>query len=359
MNAHAVAFPTEHEEVVAMATTMDIPPEVVFIQNGCSEFSIMFGEDPEITSDPKIINDPPMYTTLFSKAERGSELKAKSSNETIPRRNVRDHCSDLGLIYKDTANNNQPRIIQGHNEDWWSTVAGIMSIIHTPDWWGYIYPGQLPGTSFVVNRHGLSLSMNSLWPLVPGYSAQSGTDGHGVSYLFSYALRSIVNARSTEEVTAQLAKYPIYSGYSLNVMSACDTSLTNIEGYGNTLGVTTRIGAEQAGPQPHFNNYLSLNVKQDTSEGTSVGRMDCFAHSTFHNREDVRNFLGNLTCPVFFTESNGMDESETLSTWIVDPQEKKCSMYRLPVDCDVSQSRCYSQDVPNPKVISWDFTCKK
>lgn len=113
----------------------------------------------------------------------------------------------------------------------------MMSIVQTPDWWGYMYPGQLAGTSFIVNNNGLSLSMNSLYPTVPGYSCDSLPKHQGISYAFSYSLRSIINATTTDEVVHGLSKFPIFSGYSLNVMSACDQSVANIEGYGDRLTV--------------------------------------------------------------------------------------------------------------------------
>jgi len=338
MSAHEITFPNEHAELVAMATTMAIKPEYAFIQNGCSEMTLLFGANPIISSEPQLINDPPIISSMKKPA-----VKSKNEIETHKiSRNRLDHCSDIGLIFTLNSTEDTFRVVQGHNEDWWSSVADKMSIIHTPDWWGYIYPGQLPGTSFVVNKYGLSFSMNSLYPSVPGYTALSVSNSRGVSYLFSYTLRSVMNATSTDDAIHRLSKYPIYSGYSLNVMSACDKSITNIEGFGNRLAIQSRIGRDQAGTVVHFNRYLNSAVEQDDGQGTSEERLECAKKSTLNNVQDVRNFLGNLTCPVFFTENNGLGESETLASWIADPFANECRMYRLPVDCDVTKSRCYS-----------------
>lgn len=75
---------------------------------------------------------------------------------------------------------------------------------------------------------------------------------------------------------------------------------------------------------------------------------------------DVRAFLGDLECPVFFTDLNGEHGSETIATWITDPQTRTISMYRLPVVCDVTYSRCYdighAADAPSVE-YGWDFEC--
>ena len=79
----------------------------------------------------------------------------------------------------------------------------------------------------------------------------------------------------------------------------------------------------------------------------------------------MRAFLGDLDCPVFFTDLNGEHSSETIGTWITDPQARTSSMYRLPATCDVTLSRCYeadSADVVPPSdapnvVYDWNFNC--
>ena len=83
----------------------------------------------------------------------------------------------------------------------------------------------------------------------------------------------------------------------------------------------------------------------------------------------MRAFLGDLECPVFFTDLNGQHGSETIATWITDPQAGTCSMYRLPTTCDATLSRCYQKaaadngaaaapaaDAPNV-VYDWHFKC--
>lgn len=340
MTAHANAFPTEHAELLGMATSMNMSASTVFMQNGCSELYLLFGDDVDVTSHPVPINTPPIYAPY---------LGAPSKHPTATTTKRKEHCSDLGLIFSTPSG---ARIVQGHNEDWWSTVADKMSVIHTPQWWGYIYPGNFAGTSLVVSSSGLSFTMNSVYPTVPGYHADSAVNHTGVAYLFAYSLRAVLNTTSTSQAIALLSKFPIYSGYSLNIMSACDNTLTNIEGYGNRVNVETR---SQAGYLPHFNIYLNTHLPQDVV-GTSQERMLCAEKSTFSSPNDVRNFLGNLSCPIFFTASNGLHTSETLSTWILDPVSRSASMYRLPVDCEASLSRCSAY--PNPVVYDWEYMCE-
>ena len=221
--------------------------------------------------------------------------------------------------------------------------------------------GQLPGTSFVVNSYGLSLSMNSLYPSVPGFTYKDG-----VAYVFAYVLRDVIRSTSTQQVVSKLSGHAIYSGYSLNVMSACETSITNIEGYGDRLGVQTRTNtaAQQDSTVGHFNAYINSNVEQEP-QPTSVKRKTCQDHSTFHSPEDVRTFLRDLNCPVFFTDLNGQHGSETLSTWIADPVAGECRRYRLPQVCEKYQSRCSQAQTtvdimepePEPVVYEWLFSC--
>jgi hypothetical protein len=355
MNAHTTLFPTEQAELFAMAEAIGLPATTVFMQNACAELYLMFGADVKVNKFPQPINLPPISApSLYMFGSSLKDKKNKGAGELRVRPRGGEHCSDVGALLADVRTK-ETRVVQGHNEDWWSSVASEMSIVHTPDWWGYAYPGQLPGTSFFVNNKGLSLSMNSLYPLSPGYTSESTTSRKGVAVVFAYALRSVMNATSTDEVVKQLSKFPIYSGYSLNVMSGCETSITNIEGYGDRLSVQSRRGLDQAGTIGHFNAYVNSAVDQD-SEGTSSKRMECLDKADINSAGDIRNYLGNLDCPVFFTSLNGDHESETMSTFIADPTAGQCARYRLPAGCNLKKSRCYP-NAPEPAIYKWDFQC--
>lgn len=360
MNAHTALFPGEQAELFAMAAAMDMDPTTVFMQNACPELYLMFGADVNVSKYPQPINLPPipapyLYLHGSSLREKSAQIKATGSHAHKVR-SLGEHCSDVGVIIPETRTSSA-RVLHGHNEDWWSLVAHEMSIVRTPEWWGYAYPGQLPGSSFFVNSNGLTFSMNSLYPLTPGYTTESTTSRKAVSVVFAYALRSVMNATSTDAVTKQLSKFPIYSGYSLNVMSACETSITNIEGYGDRISVQSRRGYSQAGLLGHFNAYVNSVVNQD-DEGTSADRMTCLNKASINSAKDVRNFLGDLDCPVFFTNINGDQHSETMSTFIADPLAGECVRYRLPASCDVSKSRCTDADYAEPSVYKWEFHCK-
>jgi hypothetical protein len=350
MLAHQRAFPTEHDELVAMSTSAGVLPAVSFIQNGCAELSLMLGDSFDTSKPPVLLFDPPIYAPYLS---------VSMGDDRHSDRPHREHCSDLGLLSTPVGTFFGGVLpVQGHNEDWWSTVADKMSILTTPGWMGYLYPGQLAGTSMVVNCYGLSLTMNSMYPSTPGYTSQSVPSGKGISYLFSYVLRGAVKFSTTKAVLEHLSKYPIYSGYSLNVLSSCDGSVTNVEGYGDKLGVFTHQGADEIGSVVgHYNSYSTLAVKDGA--GTSSERAKCQARSTFNSSDDIRSFLGNLTCPMFFTSINGARTSETLATWIMNPETKTCTRYRLPADCDIKQSKCFgaSSEYTEPQVYDWKYEC--
>lgn len=275
MTAHSLAFPTEHAEVIAMSQAAHVLSSSVFIQNACSELYLLFGYDIEVSTNPVPIMPSPIYAPYLV-SDKQSET---NYHDTVPskdssRKRHTNHCSDIGLIYS-LFSNGEKSVIQGHNEDWWSGVADKMATVTTPEWWGYLYPGQLPGTSFVTTNSGLVLSMNSMYPSIPGYSSVSVPSGKGVAYLFSYVLRKAVSSKTTDEVIKTLSHYPIYSGYSLNVMSACDGSLTNIEGYGDRINVQSRHShsswgdsANQDGTIGHFNAYINSVVEQEAGKFT-------------------------------------------------------------------------------------------
>jgi hypothetical protein len=351
-DVHTAHFPETQAELIAMAASAGIPSTTAFMQNACSELYLLFGDDVKVSSSPIPINDPPIYAPYLFDNEMNEIVHNSTSTSRLPLRKT--HCSDLGLIISDS---NGGGIIQGHNEDWWSAVAHWMSMVHTPAWSGYIYPGQLPGTSLVVTAKGLSLTMNSMFPTVPGYSANSATQKSGVAFSFAYPLRSIINASTVDEILNRLSQFPIYSGYSLNVMSACDHSLTNVEGYGNRLNVQSRKSKRQAGVIGHYNAYINSNVAQDAdATSTSFVRRECEHKSSFNSAADIRAFLGNLSCPVFYTDLNGDHSSETMATFIIDAAAADYTMYRLPADCDERESRCYPE-VQNPKTYKWSFEC--
>lgn len=358
MEAHSISFPTEQAEVEGIAKAVNLPVAYVFIQNACSELYLMFGDDIQVSRTPIPIMAPPIYAPYLYSDELKSDKQSPNRGYVGNRESILDHCSDIGLIFRDESTaDRMVRIIQGHNEDWWSGVADKMSVIYTPDWWGYLYPGQLPGTSFVTNRHGLTLSMNSLYPLIPGYTYESAPSNQGVAYVFAYVLRSIVNYTNTNDIESKLSQYPIYSSYSLNVMSACHKTLTNIEAYGDRMNIQHRRES-QLGHIGHFNAYINSNVEQDLDGSTSVTRRECELKQTFNQFSDVRSFLGNLSCPIFFTDLNGNHNSETMATWIADPLSNKCYMYRLPATCQPTQSRCYgTANVTEPMEYEWNFEC--
>eukprot|EP01105_Mastigella_eilhardi_P013479 TRINITY_DN3076_c0_g1_i11.p5 TRINITY_DN3076_c0_g1~~TRINITY_DN3076_c0_g1_i11.p5 ORF type:complete len:121 (-),score=21.94 TRINITY_DN3076_c0_g1_i11:1288-1650(-) len=94
---------------------------------------------------------------------------------------ARGGCTNV-LVVSDSA------LVHGHNEDWSTGVAELMSIVMTRDWTAYVYPGELAGESIAFNRWGLSVSMNSIYPDSPSGAAE-------VPYCMSFVLRQTIDAR--------------------------------------------------------------------------------------------------------------------------------------------------------------------
>lgn len=103
----------------------------------------------------------------------------------------------------------------------------------------------------------------------------------------------------------------------------------------------------------HYNNYINSLVPQEGT-GTSDARRTCQLATEFNDVWDVRKFLGDLKCPIFFTDTNGQHQSETLATWVADATAKECSMHRLPYDCNTEHSRC-DQSVWS---YQWNYSCE-
>lgn len=149
--AHTAAFPTVQEEIIAMSEAMGMDPTEVFMQNACSELYLLFGDDVEVTATPQPVNDPPIYAPYLGAPTAGSVRHASTQTRSSNIR--REHCSDIGLLYDHTDKYSNStfassrRVLQGHNEDWWSGVAASMSIVHASDWLGYLYPGAAIFTS--------------------------------------------------------------------------------------------------------------------------------------------------------------------------------------------------------------------
>ena len=147
--AHTVAFPTVQDEILAMGEAMNLPAEIVFIQNACSELYLLFGSDVQVTSTPQPVVDPPIYAPYLY-VSGVVEAVDQESNKHQPTHTTnirREHCSDIGLIYhsQNADNSSSARVVQGHNEDWWSGVAESMSVVRASDWLGYLYPGTTNG----------------------------------------------------------------------------------------------------------------------------------------------------------------------------------------------------------------------
>eukprot|EP00727_Mastigamoeba_balamuthi_P000451 m51a1_g10402 hypothetical protein (422) ;mRNA; f:95296-96561 len=261
------------------------------------------------------------------------------------------HCSDIGLAQ----GGERPRAALGHNEDWDAATARAMAMVRTPEWVAYVYPGYLAGTAWAANRWGLVFAMNTVTPLLrPTHRLPGGTPG----YAIAFALRSVLGAASVARVVEALGELPTGYGYSLNVLSACEHRVVNIEGWGNSLAVTA-VSPGAPGVTRHFNHFMHLNVTQSTAGDTPV-RLACSERARFGGPADIRGFLGDYACPLFRTAETTGGDADTMATFVADSEARRVDVWRLPVGCDAllgSGGRCNTSTPERSDTLPWHFVC--
>lgn len=126
-----------------------------------------------------------------------------------------DKCSDIVI----KQNNN---ILFGHNEDGQYTVNDTALVKYLTPNGSYLELASydsLAGTTFIINSHGLILSVNYIY-----MQNQNVTD---VSAWF--VLRDLVNCHNLTEIIAKLNKAHCASGFNLNVINILNNKAYTIE----------------------------------------------------------------------------------------------------------------------------------
>jgi hypothetical protein len=319
---HIAMFPTLMNELDGIADAVGKRREDVFIDNVAPELDQWFyatGGYPDIPHGPATV--------------RGASPRVMQHQK---HHGTTQKCTDLLVANENT-------FAHGHNEDWDTPTAHFMAVVVTEDWTSYSYPGDFVGTSFLFNRWGLTLSMNSIYPNMPGYAwAQS--------YGFSFLLRTVANARSIREALQLITKTPIYSGYGINILSACEKTAVNIEAYGDQISVRTVNPRKAPGVVFHANEYLRIVPKDGQwTGGDSGARLVCYNAwpTPITTPADIRTFLGDRTCPIWRFGSY----ADSMCEWIADGTAKIIKAFVGPKD-----RRASVIDTPTLE-FPWNFAC--
>lgn len=154
---------------------------------------------------------------------------------------------------------------------------GLTYFVQTPDWTAFCYAGQLCGNAFSVNRFGVGVSSNQLWPLRTAPLPSRRAMFAGVAT--NFALRAIVGAASPAAVVKQLvAMTPFLTGFSANAVGAAKAF--NVEAaFAATLATTVTTSAVA-----HFNLYEFIATPQlnDTSSTHRAARFAALEQNMTH-----------------------------------------------------------------------------
>jgi len=239
-----------------------------------------------------------------------------------------DRCSDA-LIYQNNG------FVHGHNEDdspWYQPLNYILEVSFNASgssqpqsWWGYTYAGQLAGNAFGFNSFGLSFSMNSLYPLGDPYDENQLLAKKGVSQYF--VLRDMLEATSLSDAIYRLTRYPVFTGYSVNIGSLNDRTLVNIETGPRSYAVS-RVGTGGfEGELPHFNNYVHLNQTQEGDASSKFRLYRFHEMSPISTPSQVIDFLGDTENTEYPVYRNGTWGILTISTAIFDFEGRTASIF--------------------------------
>lgn len=128
------------------------------------------------------------------------------------------HCSDVLSL--------SPALL-AHNEDNDDYILrnGLSYFVQTPDWTAFCYAGQLCGNAFSVNRFGIALSSNQLWPLRSQPPKKRYQLFEGVAT--NYALRATLSMPSVSSSAQYYQNSTFITGFSANFVSK--SAAVNVE----------------------------------------------------------------------------------------------------------------------------------
>jgi len=240
-----------------------------------------------------------------------------------------EKCSDVLLF--DDAQENSIQFAHGHNEDddpffkplnFLLTATFNSTQENSFTFNAYTYAGQLSGNAFGFNSWGMSISVNSLYPMEDRPNQNPLNVKNGATQYF--VMRDLLESRSLSDAVHRATRFPIFTGFSANVGSMNEQTLINIETAPRTFGVT-RIGANGfQGAIPHFNVYLHLNQTQEHDRSSRFRREKFIEMSPFTSSLQILDFLGDTTTPVYKNDSKGIS---TLATCLFNFELQTASIY--------------------------------
>ena len=239
-------------------------------------------------------------------------------------------CSDILL------NNNSFNGF-GHNEDGWNGTMNYGYYSHYKitngtenEFFAFQYPGSIVGHAFGVNKYGLAVSMNAVYPnnvTIPARGSYFLCRAVYDAKSLSHAINIINNVTENQPVCSY--------GASLNFGYMDDNkqiSIANIEISNYNVSVK-QYGMIQDEPYGyHYNMYLRLNISQSTSQ-SSIHRLNrtqqLIQQNGLNTMEDIINILGDIQDSQYplYRDSVAPDTSSTLTTGLFDIENQIMHVY--------------------------------
>ncbi|KAH3744680.1 hypothetical protein Pelo_13922 [Pelomyxa schiedti] len=199
-------------------------------------------------------------------------------------------CSDATSQYQGESS----AWVHGHNEDWNSQVAKLTALIITPEWTSYCYPGELPGTTFSWNKHGIIMSLDLIYPLIDTYNSGA---------TMGFVMREVLKSTSLDQAISRATQYNSFYGFNAVISSLCDKRTAIVEAIVDKAAVVslaqpTAVNASYA----HFNLVEYLRADQEDDQYIAL-KQSCFNETKPHTYDQILAFLGSSapTCPVWAT----------------------------------------------------------
>ncbi|CAD7938471.1 unnamed protein product [Amoebophrya sp. A120] len=206
------AFPEYHTELQAVAEAAEVPLEDLLLSNLRGE--ILQYSDPMDTTKKSctdVFFRPPPRPARTAGQRTGEKGIILAQADELP---VRDAELQGRLPRPAVAEVSSPGPLQAHNDDWdrpWQHMSYFVEVYDSSDgsfaFFSYCFPGFLPGMDFLVNRFGVTMTVNSLFP------ARFGVRGVGTAFLS----RAVVDSRSMEEAIRVITDTRASTGGSWNV----------------------------------------------------------------------------------------------------------------------------------------------
>jgi predicted choloylglycine hydrolase len=220
---------------------------------------------------------------------------------------VAQRCSSIA------ASENNSLII-AHNEDgdtfekkrWFNLVKFVMPKV---SFYSFMYPGELPGSSFSWNSHGMFFTINNL--------RQRNFNYDGIPKVFT--ARRLIESKTLNEAIRILKQSNSASGYHYFISDK--KKILSIEQTEKDLSVS-----EVKGNMAHTNHYRHLTLKVDFfSSANSKKRLDMI-NSLLKAKTPLLDILFDKVSPTPIYNHAG-DKNRTLASVIFLLSENKIQIY--------------------------------